>query len=642
MAIYVAIFAAAMLIRPIGPAVGADLEPSAVESVRLVHPVVITQLPVDSPTERHGPLADGMLHADYGEGARLVLVVPDGTARVLSTGFHSACDPDVSVDGRRILFAGKRTAADNWNIFEIGLSVDRSAVRQITKGIGDCRSPAYQSTLYTIISSEPWYQLTFVGTGTGTMNEFGSPRATNLYSCKLDGSSVRRLTFNLSADMDPHLMGDGRLLFAGWQRRTLDRGVLGRIGLFGVGIDGTDLAAFCTEQGQRIKHMPCTTTGGLAVFVEADTMPWDGAGRLACVQLRRPLHTYRPLTKVSDGLYHTPSGLLDGRILVSRRPADGSKSHGLWRFDPTSGNAEIVFDDPRYHDIQAKSLAPRAEPDGRSSVVTETDPNGKLYCLNVHNSRHDPSGATARATHVRVLEGLPPETHRNGLPPLVQRRLLGEVAVESDGSFHLEIPADIPIEIQTLDARGVMLRSCGWIWAKNHEPRGCIGCHEDGELTPDNALMDALSRDAVSLALPEQQRQTVDFRRDVMPIIEQKCVKCHHAGEQFPHFDGRLEPADVSERFNRAYTNLLSPRVSDDWKKTRPAYVQPGNAAMSLMVERIFAQATDVPGALKPMPPAESVPLTDAEKRTIARWIDMGSLWDGIPGPDEFSTDNKK
>ncbi len=625
-----------MLVRPVA---GADID-----SGRPAHPVVLTQLPIDLKIERQGPLAGGMLRADYGEGARLVLVVPGGAVRVLSSRFHSACDPNVSVDGRRILFAGKRTAADTWDIFEIELSAGSSAVRQITRGIGDCRSPAYQSTLYTIISPQPWYQLTFVGKGTGdgTMNEFGPPRATNLYSCKLDGSSVRRLTFNLSADIDPHLMSDGRLLFAGWQRRTLDRGVLGRIGLFGVGIDGTDLAAFCTEQGRRIKHMPCTTTGGLAIFVEADTIPWDGAGRLACVQLRRPLHTYRPLTKVSDGLFHTPSGLPDGRILVSRRPADGSKSHGLWRFDPASGKAEIVFDDPRYHEIQAKSLAPREEPDGRSSVVTEADPNGNLYCLNVHNSRHDAPGAAPRATHVRVLEGLPPESRRNGLPPLVQRRLLGEVAVQPDGSFHLEIPADIPIEIQTLDARGVMLRSCGWIWAKNHEPRGCIGCHEDGELTPDNVLMDALSHDPVSLALPEQQRQTVDFRRDVMPILERKCAKCHRSDKQFPHFDGGLEPADAAEEFNRAYTNLLSPRISDDRQKARPAYVRPGNAAMSLMVQRIFAQATDVPESLKPMPPAESALLTDAEKRTITRWIDMGALWDGIPGPDEFSTHNKE
>jgi len=639
MAILVAVIAAAMLIRPIGPVTGADIEP-----VRLEHPVVLTQLPVDSQAERQGPLADGMLRADYGEGARLVLVLPDGAARVLSAGLHSACDPDVSADGRRILFAGKRTAEDPWNIFEIELAGDRPAVRQITEGIGDCRSPGYQSTLYTIISPQPWHQLTFVGTGAGngTVNEFGTARATNLYSCKLDGSEVRRLTFNLSADMDPHLMGDGRLLFAAWQRRTLDRGVLGRIGLFGVGIDGTDLAAFCTEQGQRIKHMPCTTTGGLAVFVEADKLPWDGAGRLACVQLRRPLQTYRPLTKESDGLFHTPSGLPDGRILVSRRPADGSKSHGLWQFDLHSGKADLVFDDPRYHEIQAKSLAPRAEPNGRSSVVTEADPNGKLYCLNVYNSRHNPPGATPRVTHVRVLEGLPPDSGRNGLLPLVQRRLLGEVAVEADGSFHLEIPADIPIEVQTLDARGVMLKSCGWIWAKNHEPRGCIGCHEDGELTPDNRLMDALSRDAVSLALPEQQRQTVDFRRDVMPILERKCAKCHRSGKQFPHFDGGLRPADANEPFNRAYRNLLSPRVSDDWKETRSAYVQPGNAAASLIVGRIFAQATDATGATKPMPPAEAVLLTDAEKRTIARWIDMGALWDGIPGPDEFSRNQQE
>ena len=36
-----------------------------------------------------------------------------------------------------------------------------------------------------------------------------------------------------------------------------------------------------------------------------------------------------------------------------------------------------------------------------------------------------------------------------------------------------------------LDADGMGLRSCTWIWVRNNEPRGCIGCHEDGELTPD-------------------------------------------------------------------------------------------------------------------------------------------------------------
>jgi Tol biopolymer transport system component len=89
--------------------------------------------------------------------------------------------------------------------------------------------------------------LTFVGSEEGVANECGLGTATSLFSCKLDGSAVRRLTFNLSSDMDPFIMPDGRLLFAGWQRSRLDRGPAGRIALFGINIDGADHAAFCTD-----------------------------------------------------------------------------------------------------------------------------------------------------------------------------------------------------------------------------------------------------------------------------------------------------------------------------------------------------------------------------------------------------------
>ena len=135
------------------------------------------------------------------------------------------------------------------------------------------------------------------------------------------------MTFNLSSDMDPFIMPDGRLLFASWQRAGLNRGLPGRIGLFGIGIDGTDYAVFSADEGKRIKHMPCATTSGRAVFVEAETVPWDGAGSLGCVSLRRPLHSYRPVTQDSDGLFHSPSPLPDGGILVSRRSANGRDTH---------------------------------------------------------------------------------------------------------------------------------------------------------------------------------------------------------------------------------------------------------------------------------------------------------------------------
>jgi hypothetical protein len=627
---------------------------------RLETAFVVTQLPVGTEAERQGLAARGTLRADFGEEARLVMVCPDLSTKLLSNGFHSACDPEVSFDAAHILFAGKRTPDDKWSIYE--MAIDGSNVRRVINRTTDCRSPGYQATLFVLASPEPWYQLTFVSSEEDVLNECGVGPATSLYSCKLDGSAVRRLTFNLSSDMDPFIMPDGRLLFAAWQRARLNRGPLGRVALFGVNIDGADYAAFCTDECERIKHMPCVTTKGLAVFVEAGSVPWDGAGRLACVTLARPLHSYRPITRDSDGLFHSPSPLPDGTILVSRRSADGKDTHGVYRLDPGpphgrragTGQFELIFDSPDYHDIQAKAVYPRREPDGRSSVVTEEDPNGKLYCLNVYicdpvsRRTRDEGRATSderRATRdevvrLRVLEGIAVKAQDSKLKaqnfvPLAQRRVLGEIDVEKDGSFNIEVPANTPIELQTLDADGMALRSCGWIWAKNHEPRGCIGCHEDGELTPENVLASAVTRPSIKLTLPAERRRTVDFRRDVMPIITQKCARCHAEADAMPRLTPELSPATGAggeALYNRSYDSLVAAQSQAGYGK----YVDPGRARTSPLIWHIFGRNTSRPwdetfspqsAAADQMPPVGSAALTADEKRTFVEWIDMGALW---------------
>jgi len=586
------------------------------------------------------------------------------STKLLSDGFYSACDPEVSFDATHILFAGKRTPHDRWSIYEA--AIDGSSVRQVISRTTDCRSPGYQATLFVLASPEPWHQLTFVSSEKNVLNECGISPATSLYSCKLDGSAVRRLTFNLSSDMDPFIMPDGRLLFAAWQRARLDRGLLGRVALFGVNIDGADYAAFCTDEGERIKHMPCVTTKGLAVFVEAGSVPWDGSGRLACVDLRRPLHSYRPITR--DGLFHSPSPLPDGTVLVSRRSADGSDTHGVYRLDPYTGQFELIFDSPDYHDIQAKAAYPRSEPDGRSSVVSEEDPNGKLYCLNVYicdssaSSRlgEAPSRSRTRqalenrewlpvgeVVRLRVLEGIAIKTQSSELKaqnfvPLAQRRILGEIDIEKDGSFNIEVPANTAIELQTLDADGMALRSCGWIWAKNHEPRGCIGCHEDGELTPENVLVSAVTRPSIKLTLPAERRRTVDFRRDVMPIIAQRCARCHAEAEATPRLTPEVSPVTSmggKGLFNRSYESL----VAAGNQAAHGKYVDPGRARTSPLIWHIFGRNTSRPWdetfgpqRVRQMPPTGSPVLTEDEKRTFIEWIDMGALWDGIPGPENL------
>jgi hypothetical protein len=621
-------------------------------SSRVESALIVTQFPAHHSTavKRQENADNWLLWADRWDRARLVKVHPDSSIAVLSDGFHSASDPEISFDASHILFAGKKTAGDDWNIYE--MATDGSNVRQITNGIGDCRNPGYQARLYTIVSPKPWYQLTFVGSEDGALNEYGVGTATNLYSCKLDGSSVRRLTFNLSSDRDPFIMPDGRLLFASRQCSTLDRGLRGRISLFGINIDGTDYAAFCTDEGKRIKCMPCTTAKGLAVFVESDTLPWDGAGSLGCVKLRRPLHSYRPITEEADGFFLSPSPLPDGRILVSRRSRDEGDTHGVYRLDPATGRFELIFDDPDYHDVQAKMLYPRPEPDGRSSVVRAEDPNGGLFCLDVYVSDLERRQWLAPGTvkRLRVLEGVPARndlpnargSSANGVSALAQRRILGEIDVEADGSFNIEIPANTPVELQTLDVDGMALRTCSWIWARNREPRGCIGCHEDGELTPENILVEAVTRPSVKLTLPAKQRRTVDFRRDIMPIIAGKCIRCHDQDGSSPHLTDDPSPttrANGKAYFNRSYESLLAAGSRPGYGK----YVHPGKARTSPLIWHIFGRNTSRPWDntfsqenIAQMPPKQHKALTEDEKRTFVEWIDMGALWDGIPGPDTF------
>lgn len=603
-------------------------------SISFEYPIVCTRMPAN-PTASDPNASDN----PQPNGPHLVLLQPGQPAQVLTGDFYSAGDPRLSFSGERLLFAAQRQAEDAWNIYEMTLA-DR-LVRQITRNLGDCRMPCYQSTFYTIDSPKPWYQITFVRTEPDYIDETYSAKLTRLYSCRLDGSEVRGLTYNLSSDLTPTLLPDGRVLYSGWQRSQVHYGPNGRLSLFHINSDGSDGAAYALAQGKPFKRMPCVTTSGLVVFVESDALDtWDGAGTLGAVLRRRPLHSYRPLSAPEAGLFHSPSDLPDGRILVSRRSPPDLDFHHICALDAFKGTVDTVYLDSKHHCIQAQAVWRRPEPDGRSSVVTEKDPHGKFYCLNVYmHDLAEPSWlAPGTVKRLRVLEGIPMRRsdlavqggqllNRNGLPRRAQRRILGEIDVARDGSFNIEVPANLPVELQILDQHGMALRTCSWIWAKNHEPRGCIGCHEDGELTPENTFVQAVQTSSIPLTPTVEERRTVDFSRDLMPIIEAKCSTCHRADH-----DTLPLTADSNGPYNQAYVNLLG---------QNGRYVRPGQARNSFLMWSLFGRGTtrpwdtvSVPKRVTRMPPAQAASLTQVERRTFIEWVDLGALWDGIPGSE--------
>ena len=590
-----------------------------------VSPAVLSTLEADP---------EGTLRSDVCRGGRLVVRDRFGKRTVLSAGFESACEPDVSFDARHILFAGRKRAEDSWNIYEI--DTDGRNLRQITRNAGNCRQPRYLSTFYIITADEPWLQILFVSDAAGEVNERGNRPSTDLYSCRIDGSDVRRVTYNPSADLDPFLMWDGRILFSSWQNSLSRYGSRGRMRVFDMNVDGTDMTAFTAEQGMRVQQMPTVTTDGLAVFVESNEIRADGAGRLGSVRLKRNLHSYRSLTQPADGWFAFPSPLPDGSLLVSWRPVQGSSTYALCRFDPTTSQVQPLYEEAGQNLLQGRLIERRPRPDGRSSVVNDNHPYGQFYALDIGiNDLKDPSWLTAAsARQVRVLEGLPRHLEDKTAAltsPYLPKRILGEAPVAEDGSFFFEVPANLPIEIQLLDENGMALRSCGWIWVRNKEPRGCIGCHEDGELTPPNRLVDAVKNPPVRLTLPERQRRFVDFRRDVLPVVASGCAaaSCHSS----PSNDLQLGPPAAgpqSPDYAQRIYELLSQGLGQGENPLHGQWVHPGEARTSPLIWHVTGERTSRPWDAVPAHPTR-IPvggtplLTSDQIRVLVEWIDLGA-----------------
>ncbi|MFO1499035.1 MAG: hypothetical protein U1G07_11690 [Verrucomicrobiota bacterium] len=453
-------------------------------------PLVLTQVPRRSSLRAACPSDRWQRRDAFFHEARLVLLTTNREEHLLSAGFAAACDPSLSFDGERLLFAAKQTREGGWRIWEMQLNGQR--LRPVSPEGIEGRSPIYVSTLFTLDSPEPWFTTVFVGRPVAKGGEGG--RA-SLFSLKLDGSELRRLTFNPGHSFDPRQMGDGKVLYSTEGGVGLRRDALAHVGLFAVHIEGADVELFGGERGGKCQQMACSTENGLVVFVEPDEGAADDAGRLACVEERRPHVTYRRLQNDAAVAFLYPASLKGPMLLVSRRPSDLSASAGLYSMDLDGGECELVYDNPEFDDLQACVIRRRTPPDGHSTVVSTKAETGVFYGLNCYTSDpahelHLPVGSIRR---VRVLEGLTQpgandrsaDKERRGAS--VPCRLVGEAPVEADGSFNVEVPADTPL-FQTVDEHGLALGTCGWVWVKGKETRGCIGCHEDPERIPEKPI----------------------------------------------------------------------------------------------------------------------------------------------------------
>jgi hypothetical protein len=158
-----------------------------------------------------------------------------------------------------------------------------------------------------------------------------------------------------------------------------------------------------------------------------------------------------------------------------------------------------------------------------------------------------------------------------------------------------------------------------------NENRGCIGCHEDRELSPPNRLVSAVIEPPVDLVLPPSRRRTVDFRNQIAPIVEANCATsgCHVRGQAEPVL-GTLGRRMPEPDLRAVYRSLLE---ETEGRPGRP-YVVPGRARESPLVTMLSGNGTN------PRTTASTAHdmLGRRDLILFIEWIDLGAAWEVPPG----------
>ncbi len=295
-----------------------------------------------------------------------------------------------------------------------------------------------------------------------------------------------------------------------------------------------------------------------------------------------------------------------------------------------------------------------------------------------------PSGGPLFSSHamerLRILGEIPVRKTQPGGAPVL------DPEGNPDTSFLARIPADTPFTFQTLDRRGLVLDMAQtWHQVRPGEARyDCGGCHAHSQLPLDfhstaagqpgfapvdlvhaTPLLTADQDGAPTTRVEAVPSTTVEFLRDVRPLLQRSCTPCHTKNAANPPGNLVLDDLVMTGGVPGDYARLADDRSArwgyppvgpSSWRQTNASrYVRSFQSRRSLLIWKIFGARLDgwtnadhptestpgvratLPNGAEPNfadldytgtimpPPGSGVPaLTEDEKRTIARWVDLG------------------
>jgi hypothetical protein len=306
-----------------------------------------------------------------------------------------------------------------------------------------------------------------------------------LHACEPDGTNMKRLMYHPNSAISASVFQDGRILVLS-ERKYPDSG---KRHMLALRIDGTKSELFFRTDRDAIPvNRAWEAPDGQMYFVESESGNIQ-SGKLISVTKGHPMSSYENISEDLNGEFHSLYPDLSGNnLLVSYIEEDG-KAFGLHAFNLENKKIDkSIYSNDEFHIIEPVIRHERKNPLKLPAIVNESKKKGTLLCLN------------ADISTIPVSNNENNEGHTEKVQVFGMEGMLGEVTVENDGSFYIEIDANKPVRFQTVNSEGEVLRGpSSWIWVRPGEKRSCIGCHEDPELAPENKVPDALYAGMVSL-----------------------------------------------------------------------------------------------------------------------------------------------
>ena len=550
-------------------------------------------------------------------------------------------DPQISYDGKKILFSYRPGGTEQYHLYELYLeggdqfrmtndelktqpeAIRHSpfVIRQLTSGPYDDFEPTYT----------PDGGIIFVSSRCKRWVNCWLTQVAVLHRCDADGANIRALSSNNEHDNTPWPLADGRIVYTRWE--YVDRSQVHFHHLWAANPDGTAQTVFFGNLHPGITMIDAKPIPGSDKIV-ASFSPGHGQrehdGIITVVDSKGgPDAQSFARTINKNAHFRDPWAFSEDCFLAARGDTlvlmDGTgRTEELVKLPAADRAAKLECHEPRPLASRPRELViqPRTKPDQAT---------GRMLLANVNDGRNMTGVKPGDIKKLLVLETLPMPIHyTGGMEPIsyggtfTLERILGTVPVEEDGSAYFEVPAMRSVFFVALDENDMAVkRMQSFTSIQPGEVQSCVGCHEHRSQTPRAEFHEtlALRQPAARIEPIHDAPQVFDFPRDVQPVLNTLCADCHgyeKTARGGPR-DGRLIlTGDRGPLYSHSYYMLTIARLFADGRNQPKSNYEPralGSSASKLLT---MLDGTHY-----------GVQATPHQKKLLRLWIESAAAYPG-------------